>query len=243
MAKIFISEEKKQQLEKGLCSSSNLMEALSIDFTKLLKNTFPSISAPSWQSKEGFTKKMSSVAQSVYAKHGLDILEDFFKHPSDTVRGWGCYLIGLSSLNFQEALLKIKPFADDSHFGVREWAWLALRPKLVFNLKQHVRLLSPFVYHPSEYMRRFAVEITRPRGVWTAHIEDLKKEPWIGLPLLEPLKKDPSKYVQNSVANWLNDAAKSQPDWVLEVTDAWAKLSTSPYTNYIIKRARRSIKH
>ncbi len=242
MSKIFISEEKKRKLEEGLMSSSNLMEALSIDFEKLFKNTFPKIPMPKIESTDGITKKMASIAKSVYSKYGLDILDKFRKHPSDTVRGWGCYLIGFSSLNFQEALIKIKPFAEDEHFNVREWAWLALRPKLASNLSQGFQLLNPFVYHSSEYMRRFAIEISRPRGVWSQHILSLKKTPWLGLPLLEPLKKDPSRYVQNSVGNWLNDAAKSQSKWVLDITNTWAKISTSPYTDYIIKRGRRSLK-
>ena len=36
----------------------------------------------------------------------------------------------------------------------------------------------------------------------------------IGLPILEPLKSDYSKYVRNSVGNWLNDASKTQSGFV-----------------------------
>jgi 3-methyladenine DNA glycosylase AlkC len=59
--------------------------------------------------------------------------------------------------------------------------------------------------------------------------------------MLEPLKSDPSRYVQNSVANWLNDAGKTQPEWVERICVKWERASRTPETQYIVRRARRSL--
>lgn len=82
----------------------------------------------------------------------------------------------------------------------------------------------------------------QPRGVWYEHIVELKEHPELGLPILEPLKSDPSQYVRDSVGNWLNDASKTRPDFVLELCGSWEKESGTEETGYIIKKALRTIR-
>lgn len=85
------------------------------------------------------------------------------------------------------------------------------------------------------------MECTRPCGVWTKHINILKQTPELAMPVLELLKNDSSRYVQNALGNWLNDSSKSQPEFVIELTNKWAKESNTKNTQYIIKRALRTL--
>ena len=73
-----------------------------------------------------------------------------------------------------------------------------------------------------------------------AQIDALKAEPWRAVYLLEPLKADTSRYVQNSVANWLNDAAKSHPVFVRDLLTRWQTESPTAATGYIVRRGMRS---
>jgi 3-methyladenine DNA glycosylase AlkC len=88
-------------------------------------------------------------------------------------------------------------------------------------------------------VRILASEATRRRG---AHLTALKNDPSPGLAVLEPLRSDSSRCVQDSVAIWLNDSSTSRPEWVREVAARWSRESQTAETRRICQRALRSIK-
>ncbi|MGK5035037.1 HEAT repeat domain-containing protein [Janthinobacterium sp. LB3P118] len=232
-------------LNAGSVASATLTEGLAIDFVQLLATAVPEIGAARLnrmraQSAVGITRRMALAAQLLLeADADLALLQ---AHPSDTVRGWACFAIAAQAgLTLPQQLAAMRPLADDGHFGVREWAWLALRPRLAASLDEAIALLAPWTGDASERVRRFACEALRPRGVWCAHIARLKEQPQLALPLLQPLRADPAVYVQDSVANWLNDAAKSQPEWVRSLCAQWLQESDNAATRRICQRAQRSL--
>lgn len=135
----------------------------------------------------------------------------------------------------------VRRFAADPHFGVREIAWTAVRDEVGRDVGQMVQLLLPWAHEADANLRRFATELTRPHGVWCPPVPALKAEPWRARALLEPLKSDPSLYVRNSVANWLNDASRTQPDWVRSVCAQWSRESGTAATAFITRRALRTV--
>lgn len=241
-----VTPQIRQALNQGTLETANLVEMLVVDFKKLLSTLYSEIPKNALKALSnvealGITKRMALAAEIILDHYGISEFHKLKNHGSDMVRSWACYMIGKSPMSFDERFRLIRPLADDSHSGVREWAWIALRPHIAENLSAAIELLTPWILESSANLRRYAVEITRPRGVWCAHIDILKKNPAIGLPLLEPLNADPSKYVQDSVANWLNDAAKTEPHWVTSLCARWQKKTAAPSTLRICKRALRSL--
>ncbi|HEX3150342.1 MAG TPA: DNA alkylation repair protein [Gemmataceae bacterium] len=225
--------------------TANLMEGLAVDFVALMGVVVPEVPVEAHTrltiGSPSITQRMRIAGELLLEHVGLDGLDALVDHASDTVRGWAAYMIGLApELLLSERFTLMRPLADDLHFGVREWAWMPLRPHIAADVKRAIALLEPWVYEQSSFLRRFAVELTRPRGVWTEHIAELKENPRLGLPLLKPLRADSEKYVQDSVSNWLNDAAKSQPEWVRDLVEGWADGCENLGTLRICKRAMRS---
>ncbi|WP_315127540.1 DNA alkylation repair protein [Comamonas antarctica] len=234
-------------LSLGTVQSATLVEGLAVDQARLLNAVFPALPAPvlaqaAQVCARGILQRMHGMGSLLFAALGSAGIDTCRGHASDTVRGWACFMVAAQpSLDLAARLDAIRPLADDAHFGVREWAWMALRPHLVAELDAAIERLAGWTSQPSERLRRFACEALRPRGVWCAHIAAFRQQPERGLPLLEPLRADPSAYVQDSVANWLNDAAKTQPDWVRSLCAQWLQGEPQAATRRICQRGLRSL--
>jgi 3-methyladenine DNA glycosylase AlkC len=244
------------QLNTGKIESANLVEWLAIDQKKLLENVLsewkktaylqPILSDINNLKKPTITTINEAIGVGLFkqmtAHQDTDLLSKMSQHTADAVRCWATYIVGKNpSLTIAEMLKNIQPFAADTHFGVREIAWMAVRPFMTKNLTESLAILSTWTSSENENIRRFASESTRPRGVWCAHIDILKENPALALPILEPLKSDKAKYVQDSVGNWLNDASKTKPDFVYEICEKWSKNSPTKETNYIVNKALRTL--
>jgi len=241
-----IAAERLRALNRGSVATTHLAECLAVDFAALLQVVAPALGPDALQrmrdaAGKGITRRMGLAAQLLRgAGQGTPAL--WQAHSSDTVRGWACYLIGSdASTPLATKLQAMRPLADDPHFGVREWAWLALRADIVAAPMQALEYLQPWTHDASPYLRRFACEALRPRGVWATHIALFKQRPELALPVLEALADDPERYVQDSVGNWLNDAGRTQSQWLLDLCTRWQRERDSAANAYIRKRALRSL--
>ncbi|NOK02954.1 MULTISPECIES: DNA alkylation repair protein [Myxococcus] len=235
-------------LSRGEMQTATLAECMAIDQARLLRAVFPELSADALATadaacKLGILKRMSTIGALLLEELGTAGIERSRTHGADMVRGWACFMIGAHpELDLPARLVAIRPLADDSHFGVREWSWMAVRPHLARELDVAIAVLATWTSSRAEFIRRFASEALRPRGVWSAHIPEFQREPGRALPILSPLRADPSTYVQDSVANWLNDAAKTQPSWVRDLCAQWQRGDPADATRRICKRASRNLR-
>ncbi len=253
-----IPKEVMQLLNVGKIETVNLTEWLAIDHLKLIQTNFEAIGISKEnvklisekiksQKKPSTMNTIKLVGSTLYKLYSDNkafnsILDNLSSHLSDSIRCYAPYLKSLNqNLSISEKLNQSKKLIADNHFGVREVVWMALRPEIDDNLEKSIEILSSWTKNDNENIRRFTTESTRPRGVWCKHIERLKENPTIALPILENLKSDKSKYVQDSVGNWLNDASKSEPNFVIELCEKWRNESPTQETEKIIKRALRTI--
>ncbi|MEF3308103.1 DNA alkylation repair protein [Paenibacillus sp. GYB004] len=253
-----IPEQVIELLNRGRLETVNLTEWLAVNHVVLLQHVLAELGLERYLDmmrnglKQVADRKIMKLIPAL-AKEWLGLLERLpdkeasrifgllFTHRSDSVRCWAAYMIGLDRrLSLEHQLAGIRPFAADHHFGVREIAWMAVRESITRDLSQALCLLTDWVHDEDAHIRRFAIEATRPQGVWAKHISELKVNPGIALPLLEAVRSDPVKYVQDSVSNWLNDAGKSNPDWVIGICRNWLEVSDTKATKRIVARAQRS---
>jgi 3-methyladenine DNA glycosylase AlkC len=251
-----VPEEVKYLLNHGEISAMNLMKSLVIDNNLLLKNVLTDLGLENYiksptEAINNLDKKThikcikiigKTLSKEMAENQDTEAIKLLSKHDSDTVRSWAAYIIGSNEeIDILNKLTAIKPFASDDAWGVRECAWMAVRNSIINNLKDSIPYLSKWSKDSDPNIRRFTSESTRPRGVWCKHSKELKENPEIGLPIIDPLKSDKKKYVQDSVGNWLNDASKSKGTWVIELCKKWNKVSPTKETKRITNRGLRTL--
>jgi 3-methyladenine DNA glycosylase AlkC len=225
------------ELESTSAESVNLMEQIALDLDALIAHQLPEI-AGGGLGAMALKTRMTTAGRQLAEVHSPEALFERVSALGDTARAIAALGLGHLALDPASRLALLRPFADDRHFGVREWAWIGLRDSLGDELLSLVPALQTWTAEDSPRVRRFASEITRPRGVWCRHWKAVRREPEICQGILDPLAIDPDRYVQASVGNWLNDAARDRPDWVRATVGRWVQASSEPaHTHRIVRRA------
>ncbi len=138
---------------------------------------------------------------------------------------------------------ELLPLASDESMLVAESVQaFGLRPQADALGPEVLELLHDWINHPSEFVRRAAVEAVRPRGVWVKHLDWSVQAPAHLVPLLDHLRGDSSRYVANAVGNTLNDISRRNPELVLELAARWQMgEDAGPLQEHVIRKGLRSL--
>jgi len=90
------------------------------------------------------------------------------------------------------------------------------------------------------HVRRLCSEGTRPRLPWAP---SLRLAYDAGIPLLDRLFADPTRYVTRSVANHVSDLSKKDPDLALDTLERWRDSGHQRprEMRYVIRHAARTL--
>jgi len=121
-------------------------------------------------------------------------------------------------------------------------AEFAIRPFLARDPEGMLRRLAPLVSHPDPHVRRWVSEGTRTRLPWGKRVPALEAPAMASmrLDLLAALRHDPSRYVQRSVANHLQDLLRDDRGLALPVLAAWTREGAES-TDWIARHAARGL--
>ncbi len=115
-----------------------------------------------------------------------------------------------------------------------------IRPFLEIYPERTLKVMEEWSKNKNKHVRRLSSEGVRPRLPWASKLDLFIKDPAPILPILENLKDDPSKYVQTSVANCINDILKDNPETAKALVEQWTPSATKA-RKWIIKHALRNL--
>lgn len=116
----------------------------------------------------------------------------------------------------------------------------AIRPYLEMYPDKTLGVMLEWSEAESFHIRRLSSEGVRPRLPWAKKLDQFIDNPKPIIPILDNLKDDPSKYVQKSAANCLNDILKDNPGIGMEVVEEWRENLTKE-RRWIIKHSLRNL--
>ena len=167
-------------LNDGLLDTVNLNEFLALDTPRLARAVAAQIGLDPAHDRLADTLAMldafkpmqrhTHIARALYdltAAHAErdTVAHRLATHASDVARSWAVQWLQLAGLPLAPRLAAVRRFAADPHFGVREFAWMAVRDAVIADVDAAVAALVPWTSDADENIRRFASELTRPRGV------------------------------------------------------------------------------
>ena len=137
--------------------------------------------------------------------------------------------------DFEESMYAIKEITK------RNTGEYTIRPFLERHTKKTISQMKKWSKHKNLHVRRLSCEGLRPRLPWAKKLELFIENPDPILAILNSLKDDPSKYVQKSVANCINDILKDNPATVRTLIEKWNGKSIGKERKWIIKHALRNL--
>lgn len=117
----------------------------------------------------------------------------------------------------------------------------AIRPFIEAYPKKTLKVMTKWSKHKNRHVRRLSCEGLRPRLPWASKLDIYIDDPKPILPILDNLKDDPSKYVQKSVANCLNDILKDNLKVGKKLVESWNSSDASKERRWIIKHGLRNL--
>lgn len=120
-----------------------------------------------------------------------------------------------------------------------EWA---IRPYLAAEPKKVTKELARWSLDKNVHIRRLASEGMRISLPWAKKSLVCLAERETYKIILTNLKNDPSRFVQRSVGNNLNDLYRHDAKYAKEIIEEWQQIELSPATAWIIKHGQRSLR-
>jgi 3-methyladenine DNA glycosylase AlkC len=181
-----------------------------------------------------------AVAEAVERGSALEALE---AAQHERVRGLAPFVVSRAfSQELETSLRHLRRQAAVPGTWIQEGAQVALKALIVAHgLDEVLPMVAGWASDPAPEVRRCLVEGLRPRGVWTAHILELRRDPAPLRPVLERVLDDPSLYVRKAAANCLNDVSKDNPEPLLIWAAEWLSGEPGAARRWVLKQGLRTL--